>query len=151
MEIKSTAFKNDEFIPSRYTCEGQDISPELSWSGIPENTVSLALIMDDPDAPGRTFSHWVIFNIPPENNGISEAVSVTAELPDGTLLGLNDFGRLGYGGPCPPPGKPHRYNFTLYALDNKTELPAGTTRDKVLDSMKGHIIARSQLTGLYKR
>ena len=106
--------------------------------------------MDDPDAPVRTFSHWVIFNIPPENNGLSEAVSVIAKLPDGALQGLNDFGRLGYGGPCHPPGKPHRYSFSLYALDNKIELPAGTTRNKLLDSTKGHIIALSQLTGIYK-
>jgi len=151
MKIKSTAFKDGEFVPLKHTCDGQDISPELSWSGIPGNTVSLALIMDDPDAPVRTFSHWVIFNIPPENSGLTEAVPVSPELPDGTRQGINDFGRFGYGGPCPPPGKPHHYNFNLYALDKKIELPAGTTRNKLLDAMKGHIIYQAKLTGIYKR
>lgn len=151
MELKSTAFKNNEVIPSRYTCQGLNVSPELMWDGVPENAVSLSLIMDDPDAPGGTFSHWVIFNIPPGNNGLPEAIPIFPELPDGTRQGLNDFGRFGYGGPCPPPGKPHHYNFSLYALDNMIELPAGTTRSKVLDAIKGHIVAQAQLTGIYQR
>ncbi len=151
MEIKSTAFKNNEYIPARYTCDGQDISPEIKWGGIPENTRSIALIMDDPNAPGKTFCHWIIFNIPPEKDGLPEAIPVTTELPDDTRQGINDFGRFGYGGPCPPPGKPHHYNFRLYALDSKIELPTGTNQDKVLDAIKGHIFAQAQLIGIYKR
>ena len=151
MEIKSTAFKNNEFIPARYTCQGQDASPKIIWDGVPENAVSLALIMDDPDAPGKTFSHWVIFNIPVKKGSLPEAVSVMPELPDGTRQGINDFGRFGYGGPCPPPGKPHHYNFSLHALDNRIELPVGTTRSNILDAIKGHIVAQAQLTGIYQR
>ena len=151
MEIKSNAFKNNESIPPRYTCQGQNVSPDISWSDVPEKSVSLALVMDDPDAPGRTFTHWIIFNILPNNNGLQEAIPAIPELPDGTRQGLNDFGRFGYGGPCPPPGMPHHYNFNLYALDKKIELPAGTTINKLLDVINDHIISQANLTGIYKR
>ena len=151
MEIKSTAFKNNESIPPRYTCQRQDVSPDISWDDVPEKAVSLTLVMDDPDAPGRTFSHWIIYNIPPENNGLQEAIPIIPELPDGNRQGLNDFRRLGYSEPCPPPGMPHHYNFNLYALDKKIELPTGTTRNKVLDAIKDHIIAQAKLTGIYGR
>jgi len=151
MELKSTAFQDGERIPAKYTCEGQDISPPLTWNGIPEQTQSLALIMDDPDAPGGIFTHWVIFNMPPDSRQLPQAVATQSQLPSGALQGKNDFGRLGYGGPCPPPGYPHRYRFTLYALDQQLELKAGASKKQLLNAIKGHTLAQGQLTGTYQR
>lgn len=151
LTLTSTAFKEGERIPSRYTCEGQDISPQLSWKGAPEETKSLALIMDDPDAPGGIFTHWVIFNLPPDNQGLPEAFPPITQLPSGALHGRNSFGRSGYGGPCPPPGRPHHYRFTLYALDKQLGLRAGVSREQLLEAIQGHILAQAQLTGIYQR
>ena len=151
LSISSPAFSGGEKIPPEYTCEGSDISPQLDWIGIPEEAKSLALIVDDPDAPGGVFTHWVIFNIPPDSSGLSEAFPSTPGLPDGTLQGGNDFGRTGYGSPCPPPGKSHRYRFTLYALDKKLDLVAGSSKNQILDAARGHILAQGQLTGTYQR
>ena len=138
-------------IPARYTCQGQDVSPPLAWSEVPAGTQSLALIMDDPDAPVGVFSHWVIFNIPATSPGLSEAVPAQAQLPGGALQGKNDFGRIGYGGPCPPPGRPHRYQFTVYALDSPLDLKAGAAKGQVLDAVPGHVLAQGRLSGRYQR
>ena len=151
MELTSSVFKDGGRIPDRYTCMGEDISPELKWRGVPENTASLVLIMDDPDAPAGTFTHWVIFNLKAEANGLSEAIPSTPEFPNGTTQGRNDFDRTGYGGPCPPPGSPHHYNFRLYAIGKMLDLPAGTSKKQVLSAIIGHVLAEAKLTGIYQR
>lgn len=151
MELKSSAFKDGEAIPARYTCEGENISPELTWSGVPGGTQSFALIMDDPDAPSGVFTHWVIFNIPADSRELSEAVPTQSQLPSGALQGRTDFGRIGYGGPCPPPGSPHHYRFTLYALEKQLELAAGTSKRPVLNAAAGHILAQAKIVGIYQR
>lgn len=151
MELKSAAFQDGEKIPARHTCQGQDISPGLSWDRVPEKTWSFALVVDDPDAPSGTFSHWVIFNIPADRRELPEAVPSQARLPSGARQGKNDSGQIGYGGPCPPPGSPHHYRFSLYALDQSLELMAGVTRKQVLNAISGHILARAQLVGIYQR
>lgn len=143
--LSSNSFSNGETIPRRYTCDGEDLSPHLSWSGTPAGTASLALIVDDPDAPAGNWVHWVLYNLPPD----------LTELPEGIkkigVEGKNDFGRLGYGGPCPPRGKAHRYFFRLYALDTMLELREGTTRARLLQAMQGHILAQGELMGRYSR
>lgn len=116
LSVSSTAFQDGESIPDKYTCQGQDISPPLAWGEPPVGTQSLSLVMDDPDAPLGVFTHWVIFNIPPASRELAEAVPAQPQLPDGSLQGKNNFGKTGYGGPCPPSGSPHRYQFTIYAL-----------------------------------
>jgi len=121
------------------------------WSEPPQGTQSLALIVDDPDAPGGVFTHWVLFNILPDSRQLPEAIPTQAQLSSGALQGKNDFGRIGYGGPCPPPGRPHRYRFTLYALDRVLDLKAGVSKKQVVGAMQGHILAQGQLTGTYQR
>ncbi|MBC7119287.1 MAG: YbhB/YbcL family Raf kinase inhibitor-like protein [Methanobacteriaceae archaeon] len=150
MKIRSTAFNDGERIPKKYTCDGEDISPPLIWEDIPEGTVTLALISDDPDAPSKTWTHWLIFNIPPELNGLPESVEKVGELENGIMQGFNDFGRIGYGGPCPPFGV-HRYFFKLYALDTSLDLEPGTSKEELLEAMEGHIIEKTQMIGLYSR
>jgi len=149
LSLSSIAFQDGEGIPVKHTCEGQDVSPPLMWSELPQGTQSLALIVDDPDAPGGVFNHWVLFNIPSDNRRLPEAVPTQAQLPSGALQSRNGFGRVGYGGPCPPPGRPHRYCFTLYALDRVLDLKAGVSKKQVLDAMQGHILAQGKLTGTY--
>ena len=151
LSVSSSAFQEGEGIPAKYSCEGQDISPPLVWSEAPGQTQSFALIMDDPDAPGRVFTHWVLFNIPSDSRELPEAVPTQSQLSNGALQGRNDFGKIGYGGPCPPPGRPHRYQFTLYALDQPLDLTAGASKKQVLDAMQGHILAQGQLMGTYQR
>ena len=151
LSVSSAAFQEGERIPSKYTCQGQDVSPPLAWSESPVGTQSFALIMDDPDAPGSVFTHWVLFNIPSDSHELPEAVPTQDQLPSGALQGKNDFGRIGYGGPCPPPGRPHRYQFTIYALDQPLGLKAGSSKRQVLDAMQHHILAQHQLTGMYQR
>jgi Raf kinase inhibitor-like YbhB/YbcL family protein len=151
LSVSSSVFGEGDMIPARYTCQGEDISPPLAWSEVPTGTQSLALIMDDPDAPVGVFTHWVMFNISAVGPGLSEAVPAEAQLPDGALQGRNDFGRVGYGGPCPPPGRPHRYQFTVYSLDSLLDLRAGATKGQVLDAVEGHILAQGRLTGRYQR
>lgn len=151
LSISSPAFQDGERIPAKYTCQGQDISPPLEWNRVPNETQSLALIVDDPDAPSGVFTHWVIFNLPPDSRELPEAVPAASQLPSGALQGKNDFGKIGYGGPCPPPGYPHRYRFTLYALNRQLELKAGSSKKQVLHTMEGHILAQGQLTGTYQR
>ena len=151
MEITSAAFQDGETIPTRYTCSGQDISPALNWSGVPEGTQSFVLIVDDPDAPGGTFNHWVIFNIPADTIELGEAIPTSSELSSGALQGRNSFGRIGYDGPCPPPGTPHHYHFVLYALDRTLDLSAGASKAQVLNVMQGQILAQVELIGIYQR
>ena len=148
--IASTAFAEGGIIPQQYTCDGSDISPPLSWSGVPEGTKSLALISDDPDAPAGTWVHWVLFNIPPETNELPENVPPDQTLAGGARHGVNDFGRLGYGGPCPPSGT-HRYYFKLYALDAMLDLSGRVTKADLLSAVAGHILAEGQLMGKYRR
>lgn len=150
MNLTSTSFQGDR-IPAKFTCNGAGISPQLAWTAPPAWTVSLALIVTDPDAPGRTFVHWVLYDLPAGTRSLPEAPPSQGELPDGSLQGRNDFGNLGYGGPCPPGQSPHHYVFTLYALDAKLNLPVGATRAQVEAAMQGHILARGELIGLYQR
>ena len=151
--ITSPNFGQMEEIPARYTCEGVNISPELNWKDIPEGTISLALISDDPDAPDpkaprMTWVHWVIYNIPTNTTGLKEGV-LPSELPKGAIEGINDSGNIGYGGPCPPIGR-HRYFFKIYALDTALDNLAKPIRKPQLEeAMKGHIIEKTQLIGTY--
>lgn len=145
MQIKSTVFENNGHIPSRYTCDGEDVNPSLEFVNIPEDTQSLALIVEDPDAPGKTWVHWVVFNIDPHASHVGED-----SVPGHGIEAVTDFGRTGYGGPCPPSG-PHRYNFKLYALDTKLDLTEDVTRDELDHAMERHIIEESILTGIYTR
>ena len=148
--LKTTAFPESGLIPKKYTCDGTDVSPALSWNTPPEGTQSFALIADDPDAPVGTWTHWVIWNIPAKTMALPESMAKTEEA-FGALQGKNDFKRIGYGGPCPPPGKPHRYFFKLYALDTRLELKAGASKAELERAMKGHILAQAELVGKYAR
>ncbi|RMG08830.1 MAG: YbhB/YbcL family Raf kinase inhibitor-like protein [Cyanobacteria bacterium J055] len=150
MKLESTAFTPNQLIPSTYTCEGKDISPPLSWSEPPEGTKSFALIVDDPDAPGRTFVHWVLYNLPPTTRQLPEGLSHQPELSLGGIQGKNDFDRYGYGGPCPPSGT-HRYYFKLYALDTELDLALGVTKPQLLKEIEGHVLAEAELIGHYSR
>jgi len=149
--LSSTAFPEDGVIPDRYTCQGEDISPQLSWGDSFAGTKSLALIVDDLDTSGSKFTHWVIFNIPADVRELPEALFSQPELPDGALEGKNDFGKIGYGGPCPPSGKAHRYRFTVYALDIALNLDAGVSKAQVLNAVKDHVLAQGELIGTYQR
>jgi len=151
LALSSLVFKEGGTIPAKYTCDGEDVSPPLRWGEPPVGTQSFALIMDDLDAPGGVFTHWVLLNVPRDSQGLPEGVPTQAQLSSGALQGKNDFRRIGYGGPCPPPGGPHRYQFTLYALDRSLPLAAGASRKQVLDAMQGHILAQAQLVGTYQR
>jgi Raf kinase inhibitor-like YbhB/YbcL family protein len=151
LSLRSVAFETGSRIPQIYTCDGRDVSPPLRWTGAPQGTESFALICDDPDAPMGTWVHWVIYNIPADGDRLSEAVPVSERLESGALQGGNDFGRIGYGGPCPPRGKPHRYFFRLYALDTKLSAAAGLTKKALLDQMQGHVLENAEFHGLYGR
>ncbi|UCC48867.1 MAG: YbhB/YbcL family Raf kinase inhibitor-like protein [Gemmatimonadota bacterium] len=151
IKLTSSAFEDGGSIPAQYTCEGKDISPPLDWTGVPAEAKSLALICDDPDAPVGTWVHWVLYDVSPKFSALPEAIPTSEVTPEGAKQGVNDFRRSGYGGPCPPPGKPHRYFFKLYALDIEPGLPAGATKADLLRAMEGHILAEGQLVGLYKR
>jgi Raf kinase inhibitor-like YbhB/YbcL family protein len=149
-ELTSPVFAPGESIPTRYTCDGDDISPPLEWTDPPAGTQSLALICDDPDAPVGTWVHWVLYNLPPDARSLSEAVPSDAELPGGGLHGENSWRRLGYGGPCPPSGT-HRYFFKLYALGMVLGLDAGADKKQVLQAMEGYVLAQAELMGVYSR
>lgn len=151
IDLTSSAFAAGEPIPQTYTCDGEDISPPLSWSDPPRGTESFALIMDDPDAPLGTFVHWVAFTIPADTRSLPEAVPAQEQMPGGGLQGKNGFNNLGYGGPCPPSGSTHTYHFKLYALDTTLDLEAGVRKKRVVNAMEGHILARGELTGEYAR
>ena len=152
MEIKvsSPAFANNEMIPAKYTCDGINISPAIQWDTVPEQTKTIALISDDPDAPVGTFVHWVIYNLPGETRELTENIAPEETLPNLAKQGTTDFGKIGYGGPCPPSGT-HRYYFKIYALDTHLDLPAGAAKKQLLKAMEGHVLAQGQLIGKYKR
>jgi len=151
ISISSDAFNNGSSLPVEYTCDGEDRSPALSWDTVPAGTHSIALIVDDPDAPGKTWIHWVIYNIPANTTGLPAAVPKNKTLDDGSLQGTNDFGRIGYDGPCPPPGKPHRYFFKVYALDTTLSLKSGAIKSQLEAAMSEHILAQGEMVGEYGR
>lgn len=151
MEIKviSSAFEHEGMIPMKYTCDGEDISPPLKWEGIPENAKSIALICDDPDAPMGTWVHWVLYDLPADIRELPEGIPTNEVLENGAKQGKNSWGKIGYGGPCPPSGT-HRYFFKIYVLDTILNLKPGATKEELLKAMEGHIITRGELMGKYK-
>lgn len=149
--LKTTAFQHGGDIPKKYTCEGPDVSPPLSWSEPPSGTESFALIADDPDAPVGTWVHWVAYDLPSTARQLPEGVPKSEEIPGGGRQGMNDFRRIGYGGPCPPPGNPHRYYFKLYALDSKLNLKPSSTKKQIEQGMKGHVLAQAEVMGRFRR
>jgi Raf kinase inhibitor-like YbhB/YbcL family protein len=151
IQLVSPAFPHGTVIPLEHTCEGQDLSPPLAWSGVPVERRSLALICDDPDAPRGTWVHWVLYNLPGESVELSAGIPPVPELPSGARQGRNDSGEIGYTGPCPPPGKPHRYHFRLYALDILLTLPHGVSKQELEQAMTDHILAQGTLMGVYQR
>jgi Raf kinase inhibitor-like YbhB/YbcL family protein len=151
LQLTSTAFSAGEMIPKRFTCNGADVSAPLVWNDAPVGTESFALIVDDPDAPVGTWVHWVLYDLPASTRELAEGVTKQQQLPSGARQGRNDFGRIGYGGPCPPPGKPHRYFFKLYALDAKLNLKAGATKADLERALKGHVLGQAELMGRYGR
>ena len=148
--VTSNAFKDGGMIPGKYTCDGDDMSPPIDWSGLPPETKSIAMISDDPDAPMGTWVHWVIFNMPPQLKGLPEDVQPDKVLENGAVQGMNDSRQIGYGGPCPPAGV-HRYFFKVYALDTKVSLGPAATKKDLEKAMVGHILSEGQLMGRYKR
>jgi Raf kinase inhibitor-like YbhB/YbcL family protein len=146
MQLTSTAFQEGATIPKQYTGDGKDVSPPLRWSGVPAGVQSYALIADDPDAPRGTWVHWVVWNLPADQHELAEG-----KLPSGARQGKNDFGKAAYGGPAPPPGKPHRYFFKLYALDKTLDLAEGASKQQLEQAMKGHILGSGELMGRYGR
>lgn len=151
MQITSPAFKPEQMIPEKFTCKGPDLSPALAWTGTPAGTKSFALIVDDPDAPAGTWVHWVVWNIPVSVTEFMEGMPKDPELKDGTRQGLNDFRKVGYNGPCPPPGAPHRYYFRLYALNATLDLKAGASRAQLDRALAGKVIDHAELMGKFKR
>ncbi len=149
--LSSPAFAQGQPIPSKFTCEGENLSPELQWGNPPSWTKSLVLIMDDPDAPMGTYVHWVIYNIPPNLTGLREGVSTEPQVSGVGTQGVNSARKTGYTGPCPPPGNPHRYFFTLYALDIWTIFDPGFSKEQVLQQIEGHVLAQGQVMGTYER
>ena len=155
MELKSSAFDAKSRIPTRYTCDGEDVSPPLAWSGAPPGTQSFVMIMDDPDAPPGNWVHWVLYDLPPDSEELAEGLPKEEKLGNGAVhgacWGVSSFSRVGYHGPCPPPGSPHRYFFRLYALDTKLALTPKATKDAVVERMQGHVLAEAELVGQYGR
>jgi Raf kinase inhibitor-like YbhB/YbcL family protein len=145
LDVSSSAFSEGKSIPEKYTCDGENVSPPIKWSGAPANTKSIAMIVEDPDAPSGTFTHWVLYDMPGTTKEFGEGSS------GGGKEGVNGFGKKGYGGPCPPPGGPHRYFFRVYALDAPSLGSAGSSKEDVTAAMQGHILAQGQLMGTYKR
>ncbi len=152
LNLTSPAFAAGAVVPKVHTCDGDDTSPPLRWSKPPEGTASFALLCDDPDAPRGTWVHWVLYDLDPTVTDLASGVPTSRSLPGGAHQGKNDFGKIGYGGPCPPPGHgPHRYFFRLLALDKKLGLPPGATMKQVLAATEGHVLARGELMGRYER
>ena len=149
--LQTNAFSPGGTIPKKYTCDASDVSPELTWSGAPAGTQAFALIGDDPDAPAGTWTHWIAWDIPASATKLPEGLPKDETLADGTRQGKNDFKRIGYNGPCPPPGKPHRYFFKLYALGSKLEVKAGASRSELESAMKGHVLGQAEVMGKYGR
>jgi len=151
MQLTSATFAEGELIPAKHTCDDKNVSPPLKWSGAPPGTKSLALIVDDPDAPAGTWVHWVLYDLPGSASELPEDLPKGQYLPNGAKQGLNDFKHLGYGGPCPPKGNPHRYLFKLYALDTSLDLKPGATKKELEGAIGKHVLAQGQLIGTYKR
>jgi Raf kinase inhibitor-like YbhB/YbcL family protein len=149
--LKTPAFQPGSEIPQQYTCEGEDLSPPMQWGGAPKGTQSFALIAEDPDAPSGTFTHWVLYELPPSVTELPQGLPRTEHVKFGGSQGMNDFGKLGYGGPCPPPGKPHRYFFKLYALDNMPDVKPGAKKEDLERAMEGHVLAQAEIMGKYQR
>ncbi len=149
--IQTNAFSAGGMIPKKFTCDGSDVSPELTWSGAPAGTQAFALIVDDPDAPMGTWTHWITWDIPASVTKFAEGTPKNETLADGTRQGKNDFKRVGYNGPCPPPGKPHRYFFKLYALGAKIDVKAGASRSELESAMKGKVLEQAEVMGKYGR
>jgi Raf kinase inhibitor-like YbhB/YbcL family protein len=150
-KLSTAAFEHGGMIPKQFTCDGTDLSPALEWSGAPENTRSFSLLVDDPDAPTGTWVHWVLYDLPADAKQLAEGVPRDEQLSNGARQGRNDFRRIGYGGPCPPPGPAHRYFFKLYALDAQLNLKAGASKADVEKTMAGRILAQASLMGRYQR
>lgn len=150
MRLSSDAFSDGETIPKRFTCDDENLSPPLRWSGLPDGTRALALVCDDPDAPRGTWVHWVLYSSRSDANSFEEGFSSAAS-GGAVREGINDFGDMGYGGPCPPPGKPHRYSFRLYALDTPLDLAAHFDKAQLMRATEGHVLAEAELTGRYGR
>jgi Raf kinase inhibitor-like YbhB/YbcL family protein len=150
LQLTTAAFSNGGAIPKKFTCDGPDVSPALSWNEPPAGTQAFALIMDDPDAPAGTWVHWVLYDLPSNARSLSEGVPKDPELANGARQGRNDFRKIGYGGPCPPRGATHRYFFKLYALHSKTNLKAGATKADLESTMKGHILGQAELMGRFQ-
>jgi Raf kinase inhibitor-like YbhB/YbcL family protein len=150
-ELTSSAIRAHQDLPTRFSCDGARHSPPLAWSGAPQQTATFALIVDDPDAPHGVFTHWVLFNLPADLDHLDENLPPESQLASGARQGFNDFGRIGYGAPCPPRGETHRYCFTLYALDTQLRLPTGATRQQTLQALQPHILAQAQLVAVYHR
>jgi Raf kinase inhibitor-like YbhB/YbcL family protein len=151
MQLQSSSFEDGQRIPVKHTADGVDVSPALQWSGVPEGTKALVLICDDPDAPVGNWVHWVLYDIPPGTAELPEGVPTDDTVLGSARQGRNDFRKLGYGGPAPPPGKVHRYIFTLYAVDKPTGLGAGARKPQVLAAIEGHVLATAKLMGTYSR
>ena len=150
IKLTSPALEDGGMIPGKYTCDGDDVSPQLNWENIPDGTKSIAIIMDDPDAPRGTWIHWVIYNIEPDTNELHENIDTDEVVNSGALQGKNSWGNIGYGGPCPPGGV-HRYYFKIYALDSQALTVPGATKEQLLESIRGHIISEGELMGRYER
>lgn len=151
MQVTSPAFAEGEFIPRRYTCDGDDLSPPLEWLDVPSGARSMAVVCDDPDAPAGTWVHWVIYGLSAAVTGLAEGVRPVEVTADGAKQGVNDFRRIGYGGPCPPPDAAHRYFFRLYAMDCEVDLSPGATKAALLKAIEGHVVEEAALMGRYKR
>lgn len=149
IELKSPAFRQGETIPEKYTGTGRDMSPPLEWKGVPENARTVAIILDDPDAPRGVFNHWVIYNVAADQQQLDEHVTPEPVVPEGIRQGTNDFGKIGYKGPAPPPGEPHHYFFHIYALDCELHVPPGSSKDDLLGAMHNHILDEGQLMGTF--
>lgn len=151
LEVTTTAFEHGAMIPKVHTCDGDDLSPPISWYGAPDETASFALVMDDPDAPGGTFTHWIIYNLPPDVHELEKIVPIEKNLDNGAIQGKNDFGKYGYRGPCPPKGETHRYYFRIFALKKKLPPETANRGPDIHSAMEGLIIESAEYMGKYKR
>jgi Raf kinase inhibitor-like YbhB/YbcL family protein len=152
LKVTSSAFDAGTRIPKKHTCDGEDRSPALAWQGAPAGAKSFALLCDDPDAPGKTWVHWLLYDLPANAQTLEEGIPATPTLPSGARQGINDFGKTGYGGPCPPKGHgDHHYHFKVYALDAPLKLPAGAKKPDVEKAMAGHVLAQGEVIGTYSR